>query len=71
MPAIDEINIQPVVDSTTDGNIIKDYVKAQLWDWLLDHENEVVKTVSFWFIHRTIYVRDFEPLAVLLLGPRP
>lgn len=71
MPYIDQINLQPVVDTTSDSGIIKDYFKDEMWKQFRLHENDKLRTINFWFIHRTVYVRDFEPFLVLFLGPEP
>lgn len=69
MAALDEVNIQAVVDSTNNGDIIRSFLKAELWAWYDQHKNDEVKTVNFWIIHRTIYVRDLYQIFILLLGP--
>lgn len=71
MPAIDEINLQAAVNSTTDAEWIRGFIKAELWDWFEAHKDDKVKTVNFWIIHRTIYVRDLQAVFELILGPRP
>ena len=70
MAAIDEMPLAKV-GASTDVNAIRAIINGIFWDWFVLHQNNKVKTVNFWIIHRTMYVRDFKDLFVLLVGPSP
>ena len=79
MAALDEVRINRGAATNADlagidpavFSIVKSYIAAELWKWFAVHQNQAVKTINFWFIHRTIYVRDLRQVFVLILGPDP
>lgn len=54
---------------------LRHIVADALWGWILGHEDDDVFTVRLSVfripIRKTFRVRDLEPFAVLLFGPKP
>lgn len=69
MPAIDQIDVQPVLHVTDDATAVKEVVASLFWQWFHDHQDNKVTTVHIWFFSKTLYIRDLHEIFILLFGP--
>ena len=67
MYAVEEVNVSGLV-AGTNAEGIREEIAAIFWAWFNNHRDQKVTTVKFWFISKTVYVRDLYDLFVLLFG---
>lgn len=70
MYAVEEIDTTGLANTTNEDEIRKS-ISAMFWMWYQTHAEQKVTTVKFWFISKTVYVRDLHSLFQLLFGPQP
>lgn len=74
MAAIDDIQSSDALDID-----IPDWVKPMIqsavakffWAWYHLHENDKIVSIGWWFIKKTVRVKDIHGIFVLLFGPEP
>lgn len=70
MAVLDLIDTNEVANATYNPELIRQTIGKFFWLWFDQHIDDEVTTVSFWFIHRTIRVRDLREVFILLFGPQ-
>jgi hypothetical protein len=68
MAAVDEIDTAGLANTTNEDEIRKG-ISAMFWMWYKTHADQKVTAVKFWFISKTVRVRDLHGLFQLLFGP--
>lgn len=66
--AISEINFSALSQETKE-NIIRQLVGKLFWEWYYGNLDRKLTTIRWWFIRKTIYVRDLYGVFEILFGP--
>lgn len=64
---INELDLSSVAQETNESRI-KLIIATLFWGWYDLNKDDKLVTIRKWFISKTFYLRDFEPVFVLLFG---
>jgi hypothetical protein len=64
---LDELDLSEVAqESSTEA--LKLLISTLFWTWFQTNQDHKITTVKWWFIRKTIYVKDLEGVFELLFG---
>lgn len=66
---LDELEFESIAPETTTDHI-KKTISLLFWAWFEMNQDRRLTTLHFWFIRRTVKVRDLEGVFEILFGSR-
>jgi hypothetical protein len=70
MSALRELDLSSL-EKEAEQAFLRQAISTLFWGWFESNRDRKVTTINWWFIRKTLYVRDLFGVFEILFGPNP